>query len=214
MEKKEIANVFDAFTASTQQQPRLAPKTRETIDLAQHTNYDTIVDSSRGITLGPDGALPGPFNAWMYVAPELTKALDGMGNAINEFIENVPDRIKEMTICQVAAHTKNDFIFWEHSRKAKQYGVSGATLDALRTYQYPPFENTEEGQGERAIYRLTMEALQVNRVSDDTYDKALEALGSEQAMVELTFIIGHYANLAAQLNILRVPAPGDSQIFA
>jgi len=71
----------------------------------------------------------------------------------------------------------------------------------------------EQGKKDATIYKFTQEYLQLNKVSDKLYAAALDALGSEQAMVELTLVIGHYSNLAAQLNILRIPAPGTEQPF-
>ena len=77
----------------------------------------------------------------------------------------------------------------------------------------PQFEDSTEGLEQSVSYKLTKEYLSDYRVSDSTYAEALELVGSEKGMVELVLVIGHYVGLAAQLNILRVPNPGDSQYF-
>ena len=51
------------------------------------------------------------------------------------------------------------------------------------------------------------------RISDKTYQAVLDLLGSEKAMIELVLVMGHYIGLATQLNILRVPNPGERQFF-
>ena len=58
-----------------------------------------------------------------------------------------------------------------------------------------------------------VEYLDGYRVSDETYQAVLDLLGSEKAMIELVLVMGHYIGLATQLNILRVPNPGDRQFF-
>ncbi len=43
-------------------------------------------------------------------------------------------------------------------------------------------------------------------LDDQEYDTAVAVLG-EQALVELSALIGYYATLALQMRIFRVPAP-------
>ncbi|MEM7374906.1 MAG: hypothetical protein AAF587_40310 [Bacteroidota bacterium] len=214
MDKRKLADVFDTHSTNPDHIPRLAPKTRADVDAEQQAIFDDIVDSDRGVKTMSNGALPGPFNAWFYVDPKLCEALEQIGNAINVYTQHVSNRTKEITICQVSAHVKCNLAFWAHARKGQiRFGVEQEIFDAIQTYQYPPFGDSEQGRKDAIVYRFTREYLQLNRVKDALYAEAMEALGSEQAMVELVLVIGHYSNLAAQLNILRVPAPGDSQPF-
>ena len=66
---------------------------------------------------------------------------------------------------------------------------------------------------QRASYDMTVEYLGTYRISDKTYQTVLDLLGSEKAMIELILVMGHYIGLATQLNILRVPNPGNRQYF-
>jgi 4-carboxymuconolactone decarboxylase len=43
-------------------------------------------------------------------------------------------------------------------------------------------------------------------LDDEQYDTAISVLG-QQALVELSSLVGYYATLALQLRIFRVPAP-------
>ena len=38
-------------------------------------------------------------------------------------------------------------------------------------------------------------------------------IGSKKGLIEFILAISHYIGLAAQLNILRVPNPGEKQFF-
>ena len=60
---------------------------------------------------------------------------------------------------------------------------------------------------------MTVEYLETYRISDKTYQTVLDLIGSKKAMVEMVLVMGHYIGLATQLNILRVPNPGDRQFF-
>ena len=60
---------------------------------------------------------------------------------------------------------------------------------------------------------MTKEYLETYRISDKSYQTILDLLGSDKAMIELILVMGHYIGLATQLNILRVPNPGDRQYF-
>ena len=42
----------------------------------------------------------------------------------------------------------------------------------------------------------------------------LSTIGSEKGMVEFVLVISNYVGLAAQLNIMRIPNPGQKQIFS
>ena len=72
---------------------------------------------------------------------------------------------------------------------------------------------SEEERHQRAAYDMAQEYLRDYRVTDETYSEALNLLGSEKSMIELVLVMGHYIGLATQLNILRVPNPGDKQYF-
>ena len=214
MDKKKLATVFDTVSSDPNHTPRLAPKTRADLNEEQQEIWDYITSSERGVGTMSNGALPGPFNAWFYVSPEMCKALENIGNSINTLTEKLSNRAKEIATCQVAAHAKCNLAFWAHARKGQlRFGIEKEIFDAMQNYQYPPFGEDEQGKKDATIYKFTQEYLQLNKVSDKLYAAALDALGSEQAMVELTLVIGHYSNLAAQLNILRIPAPGTEQPF-
>ena len=96
---------------------------------------------------------------------------------------------------------------------AKKIGIDEQILDDIKHCRSPKFGKDIDGLQQDLSYRLTTEYLDTSRVSDKVYAEALEVIGSEKGLIELVLVMGHYIGLAAQLNILSVPNPGDKQIF-
>ena len=215
MKNEKSPNLFDTMSDDPRNQPRLKPRSRETLGPDHQRIHDGIVSSVRKVQQMSNGALPGPFNAWMYVDSSLTSALDTIGVAIRTETSAVPNVIKSMAVCVVAAHRRCNVAFWAHRRGALSAGLSPETIEAIRCQQDPFFEDIEAVSGNdlRVIYDFVRCYLLHSRVSDEQYQRALSVLGSERSMVQLVLVIGHYCNIAAQLNLLRVPAPGASQPF-
>ena len=133
--------------------------------------------------------------------------------AVRSNTSNVPKTMKEVAICVIGAHFRSNVEFWAHSRIALAAGVRQEVLDSIYNSEKPSFSDNGEEPFQKAAYDMTMEYLDGYRVSDETYQTVLDLLGSEKAMIELVLVMGHYIGLATQLNILRVPNPGDRQFF-
>ena len=206
-------SAWDSTGLSPEDQPRFDYVNRDQIPEELKEVFDSIVDSKRGVGTLSNGALPGPFNGWMYTDPEMARALDGIGMAVRSNTSNVPKTMKEVAICVIGAHFRSNVEFWAHSRIALAAGVRQEVLDSIYNSEKPSFSDNEEEPFQKAAYDMAMEYLDGYRVSDETYQTVLDLLGSEKAMIELVLVMGHYIGLATQLNILRVPNPGDRQFF-
>ena len=206
-------NKWDSKNLSLSELPRLKNLSRNDLEDGNKSVYDSIVNSERGVGTLSDGSLPGPFNAWMHSDHVMAESLDNIGIAIRKNTSNVPNHMKELAIWTIACHFKCNVEFWAHRKSAEKAGVSVKIIESLYKGVSPQFENSIEGLEQSISYKLTKEYLSSYRVSDSTYEEALEIVGSVKGIVELVLVIGHYVGLAAQLNILRVPNPGDSQYF-
>ena len=206
-------SAWDSTGLSPKDQPRFDYVNRDQIPEELKEVFDSIVGSQRGVGTLSNGALPGPFNGWMYTDPEMARALDGIGMAVRSNTTNVPKTMKEVAICVIGAHFRSNVEFWAHSRIALAAGVRQEVLDSIYNSEKPSFSDNGEEPFQRAAYDMAMEYLDGYRVSDETYQTVLDLLGSEKAMIELVLVMGHYIGLATQLNILRVPNPGDRQFF-
>ena len=206
-------SAWDSTGLSPKDQPRFDYVNRDQIPEELKEVFDSRVGSQRGVGTLSNGALPGPFNGWMYTDPEMARALDGIGMAVRSNTSNVPKTMKEVAICVIGAHFRSNVEFWAHSRIALAAGVRQEVLDSIYNSEKPSFSDNGEEPFQKAAYDMAMEYLDGYRVSDETYQTVLDLLGSEKAMIELVLVMGHYIGLATQLNILRVPNPGDRQFF-
>ena len=206
-------NKWDSINLGENEKPRLSYKDKSSLNDQLKPVFDSIVSSKRGVGTLSNGGLPGPFNGWMYTDAKLASALDTIGIAIRENTTKVPEMMKQISICCIAVHYKANVEYWAHSRLAKINGVPNEVLESMLNEQYPLFDDSEEGCKQEIAYRFTQEFLQSHGVSDFLYNETLDIIGSEQGMVEFICVIGHYTGLVAQLNILKVPNPGDKQIF-
>ena len=206
-------NKWDSNNLSLDELPRLKNLSRSDLEDGNKRVYDSIVNSERGVGTLSDGSLPGPFNAWMYTDHAMAESLDNVGIAVRKNTSNVSSQMKELAICTIACHFKCNVELWAHSKTAEKAGISAKIIESLYKGVTPQFDDSVDGLEQSMSYKLTKEYLSRYRVSDSTYEEALEVVGSVKGMVELVLVIGHYVGLAAQLNILRVPNPGDSQYF-
>ena len=206
-------NKWDSLNLDENEKPRLRYKNKSSLNEQLKPVFESIISSKRGVGTLSNGGLPGPFNGWMYTDAKLANALESIGIAIRENTTNVPEMMKQIAICCIAVYYKTNVEYWAHSRLAKNSGISNQLLESLFNEQYPLFDDNEEGRKQEIAYRFTQAFLQSHEVSDSLYDETLDIIGSEQGMVEFICVIGHYTGLVAQLNILKVPNPGDKQIF-
>ena len=206
-------NKWDSLDLNAEDLPRLDYLTLESLEPEMKEIFTSITDSERGVGTLSNGGLPGPFNGWMYTDPDMARALDSIGMAVRSNTTNVPNTMKEVSICVIGAHFRSNVEFWAHSRIALAAGVREEVLDSIYNSEEPLFLDTGEEPLQRASYDMTVEYLGTYRISDKTYHNVLDLLGSEKAMIELILVMGHYIGLATQLNILRVPNPGNRQYF-
>ena len=90
----------------------------------------------------------------------------------------------------------------ESDHEAVKGGLAPAVIEAIRIGARPDFQNADE----KVVYAYARELLRNRRVSDDTYQLALDTLGTV-GVVELTGLIGYYNMIAMTLNEHRVPLP-------
>ena len=204
---------WDTIGLDKNKKPRLDYKNRDQLSDELKDTFDSIVSSKRGVGTLSNGALPGPFNAWMYTDAEMADALDKIGVAIRLNTKNAPADMKAIAICTVAVYYKSNVEFWAHSQTALANGISQDILNDLLAEKDPSFEKTDSGNRLKFAYFFAKEYLATHRVSDTIYNETLDIIGSKEGITEFILAISHYIGLAAQLNILRVPNPGDKQFF-
>jgi 4-carboxymuconolactone decarboxylase len=135
----------------------------------------------------------------MLYAPEVGRALQELGAAIR-FRTNLTPRVREMAILVVAQAWDSGYERSSHEPIAREAGLTEPEIEALRAGADPGFADEHERIAYQVVRNLTGPA----DLDDEQYAAAVATLG-EQALVELSALVGYYATLALQLRIFRVP---------
>jgi 4-carboxymuconolactone decarboxylase len=173
---------------------RIDPIPPERMTAEQRRMRDTIATQRVG------GRIRGPFAVLLH-APEI-------GERVAEFVNHlmsdtrVPTNLKEIAILTIARKYTAQYEFYVHEKRARQSGIDGAVIDAIRRRQRPDFSKAKEA----LVYDMTDEILEAQRLSDDHYARAVKALG-EPAVVELVSLIGFYIMVAVLLVSYEVEIP-------
>jgi 4-carboxymuconolactone decarboxylase len=182
---------------------RLAALSSDQMTPEQVGLYREILNGPRG--QGPRaiqlangaGGLAGPFNTMLY-APEVGHALQELGAAIR-FRTTLTPRVREMAILVVAQAWNSAYEQAAHEDIARDAGLTEPEVEALRVGADPAFTSEQE----QVAYSVVRCLVGPADLSNSEYAVAVAALG-EQALVELSTLVGYYATLALQLRIFRV----------
>ncbi|MEC9013512.1 MAG: hypothetical protein VYA78_02945, partial [Chloroflexota bacterium] len=96
------------------------------------------------------------------------------------------------------------YVWNAHAPAARKEGVSDALVDAIRDRKPLPAMAADE----KAIIDYGNEFFQSHKISKKTFDEALEQFGA-QYLVELTTLMGHYAQTSFYLNAFEAELPDD-----
>ena len=162
--------------------------------------WDGLVGSRGGELTNEQGALIGPFNAFVH-APQVGRHLSSLGQVIR-FGTSIERRLTEVAIITVGARWKAEFEWWAHARMAREHGVPDAVVDAIGRGGEPPFEAGDE----RVIYAAARQLTDTGQLSQDAYDAVQRLLGDAGA-VELVTLCGYYTLISFLLNAFAVPLP-------
>lgn len=173
---------------------RLPELDRDALTPEQAALYESIAS-----TRGPGVALEGPFGVWMH-SPRLGEAAQRLGKQLR-YDSALPPRLSELAILICARRWRADFEWQVHAPIALRAGVAGETIDAIRTGKAPAFAAADEA----AVRAFATALLETSRVPDSAYSAALAALG-EQALVDLTGLVGYYTLVAFTLNAFEAGA--------
>lgn len=151
---------------------------------------------------GPRQKIVGALRAAIH-CPELADRWQKFG-ALLRYDVSLPARLKEMVIL-VTARRWNSQVQWQvHVTYAREAGVPGAIIDAIRDGRSPEFADEVEA----GIYDYTRELLEFGEVSPRIYEHVLQNL-QEVGVVELTALIGYYSMVAMTLSAHEITLPDE-----
>ena len=177
---------------------RLPLRTRESLDDDGREVWDSIT-ASRGSIVTDEGALMGPFNAWV-TAPGIGGRLADLGAALR-FQSSIERRLLEVAIITVGAHWRAEFEWWAHSLMAVRHGVSPEAVAAIAAGESPALPDDE-----RVVHEVARQLVETGHVDGPTYDAARGLLG-DRGIVELVTLCGYYTLVSFTLNAFDVPLP-------
>lgn len=176
---------------------QLTPEQRDRVKALQAGLRSEVGSSLPPGTTGPRALLvldPKLFDAW------------GAFSAVASGGTTFDPRLRELAILTTARALDSPYEWYAHEALARRRGITAATVEAIRNGNAPRLERDDE----RAVYDYTHELQTEHRVSDATYKRAWDLLGTQQ-LLELTVLIGHYANVAINANAHRMALPEGAQ---
>ena len=179
---------------------RLPRLRREELGPEGQQLWDGLVNNLGDHIVTADGALAGPFNAFV-TAPGAGRRLSSLGAKLR-FGTSIERRLSEIAILTTGARWQAEFEWWAHAPMAREHGVADAVVEAIGRGQDPPFETEDE----RAVYAVARQLGQSGRLDQATYDAAHRFLG-DAGMVELVSLCGYYTLISFLLNAFDVPLP-------
>jgi 4-carboxymuconolactone decarboxylase len=165
----------------------------ETMTEEQRRVYDAVVS-------GPRGVVVGPLRAALH-RPELADKWQQFGEILR-YRTSLPPRLSELAILVTARHWSSQLEWQQHAPPARKGGLSDMAIESIRQRQRPQFENADEA----AVYDYCRELHEKRAVSDETYRRTHEQLGTV-GIVELTALAGYYTMVAMTLIAHQVPLP-------
>jgi alkylhydroperoxidase family enzyme len=170
--------------------PRIAPGGRREIGLI---NYGIV----RAVGLATGGSPPnvlttlarhrGLFRRWLPFAGGLMPG------------GRLPRADTELAILRVAHNTRSEYEWHQHETIARQAGLTPAEIERVRGG--PGAGGWDDRQ--QAVLRAVDELHADRRLSDGTWSE-LRPLYSDQQLIELCLLVGHYQMLAMTLSSLEV----------
>ena len=155
------------------------------------------------LTAATGGSITGGPGSFTINSPEMAKRRNHLTSYLR-YETQFPKRILELAIITTARAMDCQYVWNAHVTPARKEGVADALIDAIRDRKPLP----EMAADERAIVNYGNEFFKDHKVSQTTFDEALKQFGA-QHLVELTTLMGHYAQTSFYLNAFEAELPDD-----
>ena len=177
---------------------RIAALNPQILGPRQREVYDAIAS-------GPRGGVRGPLAVWLH-RPELAERAQALGHYCR-YDSLLPPRLSELAILVTARVWRSEYEWQAHKKFALQAGLAAEVIEAVRRDEIPIFDQEDEA----VVYAFALAAQRDRQVAQPLYDQAVRALG-EQAVVDLTGILGYYALISMTINVFDVDPPDPAMI--
>ena len=155
--------------------------------------YDAVLEANNGRVSGPTSITVN--------SPEMARRRGHLTSYLR-YETTIPQNLLELAIITTARAMDCKYVWNAHAPAARRAGVSDELIDALREKRPLPQTNDQES----AVVAYAQEFYATHQVSEGTFQTALSLFGT-QHLVELTALMGHYAQTAFILNSFDVQLP-------
>jgi 4-carboxymuconolactone decarboxylase len=175
---------------------RVPVPTRESVPENQRPAYDEII-RERG---GPVQSGPGSV---LLNSPEMARRANHLSAYLRRE-STLPAKVQELAMLTTARELDCQYIWNAHAASGRRAGLSDALVDALRDKRDLPSLAADEA----AVVNLGQEFFRTHRVSDATFQAALQQFGP-QGLTELVTLMGYYGLLAFNANTFAIDLPSE-----
>ena len=174
---------------------RVPEVSREDLPLEQRHIFEEIA-RSRG------GRVAGPFKILLN-SPEPAGRVAHLGTYVR-FESSLSPELHSLSALTVARELNCQYEWTVNEISGRDAGVREEAIEALRHRKAPAGLTPEEA----VVVKYGQELLRNNRVSEETFQAALQQLGL-RGVTDLTISFGYYVFIACALNAFEVePDPG------
>ena len=175
---------------------RLPAPTRESVPEKYRDLFDEVVKERGGIPTGGPGSVT-------LNSPEVAKRTNHLSAYLRQE-SGLPAKIQELAMLTTARELDCQYIWNAHAAAGRKAGLSDALVDAMRDKRDLP--NIPED--EAAVINYGREFYRTHRVSDATFQAALQQFGAH-GLTNLTNLMGYYALLAFNANCFEIDLPAE-----
>lgn len=187
---------------------RLPQIQRANLDAAGKTAFDTYVSPGTGYGSG----LRGPIGVWMN-SPALAQAMFDVRQRVR-YESDRDQRLTELAIISTAREINNQYEYTAHEPLAVAAGLEQDIIDIVRFRRDVEDNQSVAGFGEteQVIVKFAREVISEERVSSETFARAIDIFG-EEGVMDLTGLIGYYSFVAITLKAFDVQRPAGSDLL-
>jgi len=164
---------------------RLPLPIRQELDEEGQRAFDIIINSESRYASGPRG----PIAMWLY-SPKMAEHIFPASTYLRYGTEK-DQRLTELVILATAREVRSQYEWSAHEPLALNAGLEPEVIALLRDRAVLTNPIPGLGQQEMTIIRFVREAINEERVSSDTFARALELFGKKGVM-DLTGLIAYY----------------------
>lgn len=174
---------------------RLSPISRDQVVEQHRGAFDEVAADPGGIGSGPTSILKN--------SPELAKRAMHLSDYLRKE-SSLSKKVQELAMLTAARAMDCQYIWNAHAAAGRREGLADTLVDALRDHQPLPALASDES----VVINLGMEFFKTHRVSQQTFQAALDHFG-RQGFAEIIALMGYYAMLSFSANAVELDLPSN-----